>query len=174
MIYRIIALLLVVAVLAVGTVFGADLLSVGSDAPDFTLETHDGAQVHLASVLKSNTVVLIFYPGDATPGCTKQLCAVRDDYSRFTEAGAVVYGVNPGSAASHKKFAKKQQYQFPLLVDEKSAVAQKYGTKGAMMTIRTVYVIDRQGKIIFARRGMPSVDEIIASFKVDKESPDEE
>lgn len=162
--YRIVALMLTIIVVSVGMVFGSDLLPVGSNAPDFTLETHGGDQVHLTSVLESNVVVLIFYPGDATPGCTKQLCAVRDDYSRFTEAGAVVYGVNPGSADSHKKFAEKQRYQFPLLVDEKSTVAQKYGAKGALMTIRTVYVIDRQGTIVFARRGMPSVDEIIASF----------
>jgi thioredoxin-dependent peroxiredoxin len=167
MVIRIVIGVLIIIALLVTTVLGGNLLGINSDAPDFTLATHSGDTVHMADMLKSNIVVLIFYPGDATPGCTKQLCAIRDDYSRFAKAGAVVYGVNPGSAASHKKFAEKQGYQFPLLVDEKSVVAKKYNAKGVLMTTRTVYVIDRQGKIIFARRGMPSVDEIITSFKGD-------
>lgn len=138
------------------------MLAVGTNAPDFTLATHTGDTVQLADFSQKNYVVLIFYPGDATPGCTKQLCEIRDDYSQFTRRGAVVFGVNPASGKSHTSFADKHRFQFPLLIDNKSTVAGKYGAKGTLMTKRTVYVISPEGKIIFAQRGKPPVKDIIA------------
>src|SRR5512132_1669505 len=95
----------------------AALLSLGSPAPDFTLNEDTGARVKLSEWLAKGPVVLVFYPMDETPGCTKQLCEIRDHWSEFQQKGVAVFGVNPGSAASHAKFRENQNYPFPLLVD---------------------------------------------------------
>ena len=147
-------------------VFGADkaLLAVGVVAPDFSLLTEKGETVKLSSFAGKSAVVLVFYPGDETPVCTEQLCAIRDSWSRFTELGVAVFGVNPASAVSHEKFVQKQRYPFPLLVDEGKTVTIAYGCKGALMTARTVYVIGKDGKIAYARRGNPPVTEILAAI----------
>ncbi len=73
---------------------------------------------------------------------------------------AVVYGVNPGSAASHKKFIDKNRLEFPLLVDEGQQAARLYKANGWFIK-RTVYLIDPEGVIRFAQRGMPSPAEIL-------------
>jgi peroxiredoxin Q/BCP len=139
------------------------LLKIGSQAPDFSLLSSNGDTVHLKDFAGKHNVVLIFYPGDQTPGCTAQLCAIRDDYSLFETKNAKVFGVNPADVASHKKFVEKQKYQFPLLVDEKKHVAKLYGCDGLMIR-RTVYVIDTTGKIIFAKRGRPANEEILKAI----------
>lgn len=142
----------------------AVLLKVGTIAPDFTMVSSDGDTVSLRDFAGKNSVVLIFYPGDQTPGCTKQLCAIRDDYSQFQEKNAKVFGVNPADKNSHKKFVENDKFQFPLLVDEKSLVAKKYGCEGWPMLKRTVYVIDAEGKIAYAKRGMPDNTEILKAI----------
>jgi thioredoxin-dependent peroxiredoxin len=145
--------------------YGGDTMLVkGTDAPDFNLKTAEGTVVRLGDFKEKKFVVLIFYPGDETPVCTKQLCEIRDDYASFEKRGAVVFGVNPASGASHTKFAGKNKLQFPLLIDEKSNVAAAYNAKGAMMNKRTVYVVDTAGKIVYAQRGKPPVAEILAAI----------
>ena len=140
-----------------------ELLAVGANAPDFSLKSEKGETIVLSYVGK-NAVVLIFYPGDQTPVCTEQLCAVRDSYADFGAKGAVVFGVNPADAVSHQKFKSKQEYQFPLLVDEGKTVTAAYGAKGGIMTTRTVYVVGKDGKIIYAKRGKPPVAEILGAI----------
>ncbi|HUI93561.1 MAG TPA: peroxiredoxin [Chitinivibrionales bacterium] len=147
---------------------GGTMLSTGTQAPDFSLVSDKGDTVKFSDYKGKKYVVLVFYPGDQTPGCTHQLCAIRDDFSKFQEKDAVVFGVNPADMESHKKFVEKQHYQFPLLVDPGMKVAALYGTKGFMIQ-RTVFVIDKEGKIIFAKRGMPSDSEILASIPAKKE-----
>jgi peroxiredoxin Q/BCP len=139
------------------------LLKPGTTAPDFSLLSSDSATVKLSDFAGKYAVVLIFYPGDQTPGCTAQLCAIRDDYSLFEAKNAKVFGVNPADVTSHKKFVAKQNYQFPLLVDENKLVAKQYGCDGLMVK-RTVYVIDTAGKIIFAKRGRPANEEILKAI----------
>lgn len=140
------------------------LLAVGQKAPDFTLPDSKGSPVTLSSFQGKKNVMLIFYPGDETPGCTKQLCAIRDDFAQFERAGVAVFGVNPQSAESHRKFIANQKYAFELLVDADKAVCAAYGTKGLLMTTRTVYGIDKTGTIVFAERGMPADEKILAAF----------
>jgi thioredoxin-dependent peroxiredoxin len=137
------------------------LLKIGSTAPDFTLISHTGDTVKLSSFREKNSVVLIFYPGDETPGGTKQLCTIRDDYTRFKEKNTIVFGMNGADTKSHSKFAANHKFQFPLLIDTDNKVSQAYGCKGGLMNKRTVYGIDKQGKIVFAQRGMPTTDEIL-------------
>lgn len=140
------------------------MLEVGELAPVFTLSDANGNKISLTDFRGKNFVVLFFYPGDETPGCTKQLCAARDDYATFEANNAKVFGVNPGSGVSHDKFIKRYSFPFTLLVDDKMKTAKAYGC-GGLMVRRTVYVIDPQGKIVFAQRGMPTNAEIVKAIR---------
>ena len=141
------------------------LLAVGTSAPVFSLPDQAGKAVNLASFQGQQNVVLIFYPGDDTPGCTKQLCAVRDDYSQFKAAGVAIFGINPQGADSHRRFIEKHQLPFPLLVDQDKQVVAAYGCRGTFFTTRTVHGIDKAGQIVFAQRGMPANSAILEAFK---------
>jgi peroxiredoxin Q/BCP len=143
------------------------ILKTGTIAPDFTIPSSNGDTVKLSDFKGKNGIVLIFYPGDETPGCTKQLCALRDDYSAFESKSIKVFGINPGSADSHQKFIKNHNFQFPLLIDEKQNIAKLYGCNGALMVQRTVYAIDKQGVIVFAQRGTPSTSDILKAIPVE-------
>jgi thioredoxin-dependent peroxiredoxin len=138
-----------------------DPLPVGSDAPPFLLPDEDG-NVFTLNLNRNKIVVLVFYPADDTPGCTKQLCALNDNLAQLKEHGLFPVGVNPGDAPSHKKFKAKFNYGFPLLVDAGRRVAKLYRCSGPIVK-RTVYIIGRDGKIKFAQRGTPGVAEILAA-----------
>jgi peroxiredoxin Q/BCP len=138
----------------------SDPLPVGAAAPDFTLQDDAGMQLTL-SKLRGRSVVLVFYPGDDTPGCTKQLCQFRDDWSEALARGVEVFGVNPGSAGSHVKFRQKFHFPFPLLVDSGQKVATLYHCNGLIVK-RTVYLVGPDGKIRFGRRGMPAPADVLA------------
>jgi peroxiredoxin Q/BCP len=131
-------------------------LSVGATAPDFTLPDQLGQPVHLAG-LRGHNVVLVFYPGDDTTVCRRQLCEFRDSWGP-----ARVLGVNPQSAASHQRFIERYSFPFPLLVDKGKRVASLYNA-GGLIVRRTVYLIGPDGVIRFARRGKPSVSEVLAA-----------
>jgi peroxiredoxin Q/BCP len=146
-------------------VSGGPLLAVGSKAPDFTLSDSKGNAVTLSSFEGRTNVVLVFYPGDDTPVCTQQLCAIRDDFDSYKRANITVFGINPQSAKFHRMFIEKQNYPFELLVDADKAVCTTYGTKGSVKTIRTVYGIDKTGTIVFVERGFPTNRKILAPFK---------
>jgi peroxiredoxin Q/BCP len=139
----------------------SDPLAVGVVAPDFALPDELGHKVAL-SALRGRNVTLVFYPGDDTPGCTKQLCQFRDQWSKVRERGVEVFGVNPQSAAKHEKFRQKYHFPFPLLVDEGQKVAALYHANGLIVK-RTVYLIGPDGKIRFGKRGMPDPAEVLAA-----------
>ncbi len=134
----------------------------GSIAPPFVLPDEDGT-VFVLNLNRNKYVVLIFYPGDETPVCRQQLCEVRDNWQRLQEKGAYVVGINPQSAQSHAKFRKNHSFPFPLLVDNSKRVSTLYNA-GGLIVKRTVYVIGKKGEILMARRGRPSVDEILAAI----------
>src|SRR6187399_2495056 len=100
-------------------------LQVGSQAPPFALTDENERTVTLKS-LKGKPVVLVFYPGDDTTICTKQLCEIRDDWAAFKRLGAAVYGVNGQGAEAHGKFAAKYRFPFPLLVDQGWEMSKAY------------------------------------------------
>ncbi len=143
-------------------------LKVGDKAPSFALETQKGAKVSLKDFEGKKPVVLIFYPGDMTPGCTIQLCNIRDNWPKFEKLDAVVYGVNHADAKSHQKFIEKFQFPFPLLVDTDKKVSKKYGAIkklfSAQVIKRTVVVVDKEGKIAFYKHGMPKETEILKAL----------
>lgn len=144
------------------SLFSGALLPTGTAAPDFTLPDQNGNPVTL-SQLKGSNVVLVFYPGDNTPVCRKQLCEFRDQWSLAKSKNAKVFGVNPGSGSSHAGFREKTRLLFPLLVDSGSAIAARYRAKGLLMTTRTVYLIGKDGRIRYAQRGKPDPREVLAA-----------
>ena len=126
----------------------------GTQAPDFTLPTDEGAEVTLSS-LQGRKVVLYFYPKDDTPGCTIQACDFRDALPSFDGVDAVVLGVSPDSVESHGKFRKKFDLNFPLLADEDHAVSEAYGVwkqktmygREYMGIERGTFLIDEDGTV---------------------------
>ena len=139
----------------------SDPLPTGAPAPDFTALDDAGRTVTL-NALRGRNVVLVFYPGDDTPGCTRQLCDFRDRWEQARAQGVEVYGVNPQSAAKHTRFRNKFNFPFPLLIDEGRRIAKLYNADGLIIK-RTVYLIGPDGIIRFARRGMPSPAEVLAA-----------
>ncbi len=133
----------------------------GTRAPDFTLPDESGKPVSL-SKLRGSNVGLVFYPGDETPVCRKQLCEFRDQWYLARQKNTVVFGVNPQSAASHTRFREKRELPFHLLVDQGQRVAAAYNASGLLVR-RTVYLIGKNGVIRYARRGKPSAEEVLAA-----------
>ncbi len=118
---------------------------VGDAAPDFTLPG-TGEREYTLSEYRGGNVVLAFYPGDFTPGCTRQLCSYRDDFSVFTDAGATVLGISPQSVESHERFAAKHGFEFPLLADTEKQVIGEYGVRAPVIGVRrSIFVVDREG-----------------------------
>ena len=136
-------------------------LSIGDPAPDFSLPDQDGKLVSLAA-LRGRNVVLVFYPGDDTTVCRRQLCEFRDRWAAAAAKNTLVFGVNPQNAASHDRFRAKSKLPFPLLVDRGQQVGELYRTRGLIVK-RTVYLIGSDGAIRFARRGTPDPDEVLAA-----------
>ena len=133
-------------------------LQAGDVAPDFATVDDADNPVKLDDYL-GKRVVLYFYPKDDTPGCTKQACNFRDNYTDVEAQNAVVLGVSPDDAASHEKFKTKFSLPFPLLVDEDHAIAEAYGVWGEktnfgkkyMGITRSHFVIDEEGKVMDAK-----------------------
>ena len=127
-------------------------MKIGENAPDFTLKDGNGKDWKL-SEQRGRTVVLLFYPGDDTPVCTKQLCSVRDNWADYAATGAEVVGISTDSAASHKNFADKYDLPLTLLTDEKSKVIEKYAVKSWLpgRAARAVVVIDKAGVVRYQK-----------------------
>lgn len=143
-------------------------LKVGDKAPTFALKTHEGKEINLSDLLESKPLVLIFYPGDMTPGCTIQLCNLRDDWAKFKSLDAMIFGINHADQESHKAFVSKYHFPFPLLVDTDKKVSKKYGAIkklfSALVIKRTVVVVGKDGLIKFYRHGMPKDTEILKAL----------
>ncbi len=138
------------------------LLAAGTEAPDFRAETTDGTPVSLQDFRGEQAVLLMFYPKDDTPGCTKQMCAARDESEVYRQAGIVRFGVNPGTLESHRYFADKYKLDFALIVDEDKQIARAYGVlKENGGVARATYLINKQGQIVFAEPGAHSAVKIL-------------
>jgi peroxiredoxin Q/BCP len=130
-------------------------LSAGIPAPDFEL-LDDTNTPRKLSDYRGKNVILYFYPEDDTPGCTKEACHFRDDYSAYEKAEVVILGVSPDSVESHVKFKQKYQLPFPLLADIGHKVCDLYGVWGPKKFIgkeyegvlRTTFLIDPAGNIV--------------------------
>lgn len=129
----------------------------GSVAPDLAAKDQNGKLIHISD-FRGHPVVLYFYPKDDTPGCTKEACGFRDQFTEFSKIGAVVLGVSRQDAKSHQAFRAKYHLPFDLLTDTDGKLAEAYGVQ--LMPIvgyhkRQSALISADGKLI---RFYPDVD----------------
>lgn len=122
------------------------MLKVNDKAPPFVLPDDQGGQFSLAEQA-GRKVLLVFYPGDDTPVCTKQLCDYRDGIEAFAGLGVEVVGISNDSAESHRRFREKHGLPFTLLTDADLEVAALYDSKGMLGMKRSVFLVDEQGVI---------------------------
>lgn len=130
------------------------MVTVGSKAPDFSLQNKEGKTVSLSDFF-GQKVVVYFYPKDNTPGCTRQACAFAAQYAGFLEKNIAVIGISRDSVASHQRFAEKHNLPFVLLSDPELVAIQAYGVwqekktcgKVSMGVVRTTFIIDENGVI---------------------------
>ena len=151
-------------------------LSVGVNAPAFTLVDQHGGKVKLSD-FKGRRVVVYFYPKADTPGCTTQSCELRDHRKALAKLGADVVGISPDPPARQAKFDEKYELGFPLLADEDHKVAERFGVWGEKSMygkkfhgiIRSAFVVDEKGKIAAAfykvspKDTVPKVKDALAS-----------
>lgn len=131
------------------------MLSVGDQAPGFKEMDQDGNWVSLSD-FEGQKLVLFFYPKDATPTCTVEVCNLRDNYEAFLAKGYKVLGISTDDVKSHVKFIAKNNLPFSLLADTELRMVNAYGVWGEkkmygrtyMGVFRTTFVIDEKGKII--------------------------
>ncbi len=140
---------------------------VGQSAPEIDLPDGDGDRWQLSDQ-RGKTIVLLFYPGDETPVCTKQLCSVRDNWERYQEAGAEVVGINSDSIDKHHRFAAHHQLPLRLLSDADGKVTRAYQMNSLLGTKRGVVVIDKDGVIRYRKTVVPifrpTDDEILSAI----------
>lgn len=148
-------------------------ITVGQTAPDFALQNQDKQEVKLSDFLGKKNVVLMFYPLDWSPVCTKEHACLVNDMKRFDQLDAQVLGLSVDSVWSHKAYAEKMGIHYPLLADfqPRGAVAEKYGVflaeKG--ITGRAISIVDREGKLAWHKNYeipvVPGVDEVAKALE---------
>lgn len=152
---------------------------VGQPAPEFQLEGIDRGAGGAGSVqsfslvdFRGSPVVLVFYPGDSTPVCTRQLNSYTEGIDSFASVGAQVLAISPQSVESHEEFSCQQGgFAFPLLADTDKAVGEAYGILGPLgFYRRSVFVIDGEGVVRYAHRAVAgltfrSTDDLVAAVR---------
>ncbi len=134
--------------------------TVGAAAPPFSLAGSDntdaGRRNYSLEEYRGQPVVLVFYPGDNTSVCTRQLNAYSEDIASFEDAGAQVLAISPQSVQSHDEFSCKQGgFGFPLLADTDKEVGEAYGILGPLgFYRRSVFVVDAQGIVRYAHKAV--------------------
>lgn len=145
-------------------------LTVGDRAPAFTLPG-TGEQSYSLSDFAGKALVLVFYPGDDTPVCTRQLNSYNEGVEQFDDLDAQVVGISAQDVASHDAFSSKHGFTFPLLADTDKAVAGLYGTLGPIgFPRRSVFIIDAEGVVRYAHRAIAGltfrpVKELVAELQ---------
>ena len=146
-------------------------MKINEPAPDFSLTDGDGKQWRLSDH-RGKVVVLLFYPGDETPICTRQMCSVRDRWDDYVATGAEVVGISTDSIESHRKFADHHELPLRLLSDAGGEVSKLYGARSLIpgKVARSVFVIDANGIVRHSDvrpLGLfkPKDDETIAAIK---------
>ncbi|HEY0408424.1 MAG TPA: peroxiredoxin [Pyrinomonadaceae bacterium] len=144
---------------------------VDQQPPDFTLTDSEGAEWRL-SEQRGQVVVLLFYPGDETPVCTRQLCSVRDRWNDYIKTGAQVVGISTDTVESHHKFAENRGLPLRLLSDAEGSVTRLYKVRSWLpgRSARAVIVIDAHGIIRYRKVEplslfRPNDDQIIAAIR---------
>lgn len=144
---------------------------VGEKAPDFSLKDGQGAEWRL-SEQRGKVLVLLFYPGDETPVCTKQMCSVRDRWEDYSATGAEVVGISTDTVESHRQFAEHHGLPLRLLADTGGRVSSAYNAASWLpnRSARAVFIIDAQGIVRYRKVQplslfRPKDEEIIAAIR---------
>lgn len=151
------------------------ILTHGSKAPDFRLNDQHGDPIRLSDY-QGRWVVLYFYPKDMTPGCTQEACSFRDMHADFDQEGVVVLGVSADDVQSHRQFADKYGFPFPLLADVDHTVSEAYGAwrkkqmygKEFWGVDRITYLIAPDGTVhhVFTKvKPASHADEVLAAIR---------
>lgn len=145
------------------------MLQVNDEAPDFVLNDEEGRPFSLRDH-RGEMLLLVFYPGDDTPVCTRQLCDYRDGIEAFEGLGVRVVGISKDGAESHRAFKEKHNLPFTLLSDPDLGVAAAYDSRGLLGMKRSVFLIDETGLIRYRHVETLSVfrrarEEIIAAIE---------
>jgi thioredoxin-dependent peroxiredoxin len=124
-------------------------LKIGEQAPDFTLANSNGKPFSLSTDLKDKPCIIFFYPKDFTPGCTKEACAFRDNFSLFEQLDIQVIGISTDTVESHLKFKQEFNLPYELLADTSGEVSKKYKALVPFINIskRITYLLDAHHKI---------------------------
>lgn len=146
------------------------MINIGDYAPSFELKNQNGDLINSKKILDAGSkILLIIYPKDDTPGCTAQMCRVRDDYSLFRDLGVTVLGLNHDGEKSHLKFIEKYNFQFDILIDTDRKLINELGSTKLFfknhVTQRSAILIDSDGKIIYVHKGQQDNQEIINLLK---------
>ncbi len=118
--------------------------------PDFTLPGIAGGvrRDYTLSEYRGQKVVLAFYPGDFTPGCTRQMCSYRDHFDEFEGVEAVLLGISPQDVESHERWADKRSLPFPLLADTDKRIIEAYGVGAPILGVRrSIFIVDADGVV---------------------------
>lgn len=127
---------------------GKENLSVGNKAPDFTLQDSRGNNYKLSDYIGKSPVIVYFYPKANTPGCTREACGIRDNFSKFQETGIQVFGVSTDSKSAIKEFISDYNLNFTLLSDENKEVSKIYGVlNDSGKASRVTFIIDKNGNL---------------------------
>ncbi|MDR3667157.1 MAG: peroxiredoxin [Ignavibacteriaceae bacterium] len=146
---KIISIIAMVVIVIYVVLAQTDLkLKVGDKAPDFTLQDAFGKSYQLSSYKGKSPVVVYFYPKAGTPGCTKEACGIRDDWSKFKENNIPILGISVDDKLAIKKFVDDYKLNFPLLSDADKKVSKEYGVVGMLgYDKRVTFIVDKNSKI---------------------------
>jgi len=155
--------------------------AIGAPAPAIELPGTDGSEegrrTYTLEEYRGQPVVVVFYPGDNTPVCTRQLNAYTNDIDAFRDVKAQILAISPQSVESHESFSCSQNgFAFPLLADTEKAVAAAYGVLGPLgFYRRSAFVIDAEGIIRYSHRAVAGLifrptDELVAAVRATVEA----
>lgn len=151
-------------------------LEVGDTAPNFSASIQYPDKLEQFDFYKTldsgKKVLLVFYPSDDTPGCTAQLCGLRDTYQGYAQENVEVVGVNHGSSSSHLKFIQKFSFPFGIVIDQDKSIRDSYGATKLFFknvtTKRGVFLVDTDRKILFKHWGQQDNQKILEFLKSKK------
>jgi peroxiredoxin Q/BCP len=133
----------------------AEPLAVGLTAPDFSLPATGGRTISLSDYRDTYNLIIVFYVGDNTPDCNRQLRSLQEEFAALEAAATAIIGINSGALSDHERYAEQMAFTFPLLHDAGAQVAALYGARQDDGTVRRmVYLLDKQSTIRYGRPGM--------------------
>ena len=138
-------------------------ITLGSQAPDFLLYDSDKNKVSLSDFKGNKNVLLLFFPMAFTGTCTDELCAVRDDIARYSNANAQVLGISVDSVFTLAKYKEEQSYNFPLLSDFNKDVSTAYETIYESFTPMNMKGVGKRSAFIIDKKGIVQYEEVLES-----------